>query len=443
VGRPRGAGGDRLHRLPHLRGRGRILRLPGERFDGHDFVAAALQRGVAGVVVSRPVANPGRGFAVLAGETLTAFGRLAAAHRSACRAEVVGVTGSNGKTTTKEMVAHVLAADRPGTRSQKSFNNLVGVPVTLLSIRPEHRFAVVEIGTNAPGEVAHLSALARPDLAVVTSVAPSHLEGLGTVERVCEEETDVITGLADEGLIAANADSPGLAEAVRRKRRGGQAVVTYGRSGSADIRLTDLVCRWDGCEFAVGGTRFRLPVPGPHNAVNALAAVAVGRAMGLSDRTVAERLETVRLPDMRLQAERLTRGEGPALTLINDAYNANPGSMAAALEVLKLAPSGTRRVFCAGAMLELGPGGPGFHRQLGREAARWVDVLVAVGPMAEDTAAGAKAASPGLPVKTFADSDSAAAEIAALVRPGDFVLVKGSRGVRMEKLAEAVRRVAG
>jgi UDP-N-acetylmuramoyl-tripeptide--D-alanyl-D-alanine ligase len=409
--------------------------LVGDRFDGNDFAADVLSRGAAGVIVSRPLPQAPAGFAVLVDDTTAALGRLAADHRSRLSATVVGVTGSNGKTTTKEMIAHMLAGSLPGTWSARSFNNFIGVPVTLLGIRPEHAFAVVEIGTNAPGEVARLAGLARPDIAVVTSAAPSHLEGLGSLDGVIEEEADGVAFLSADGAAIVNADVPGLPEAAARRLRPGTELILFGRHPRADWRLTQLRPAWDSCEAEVNGRlRFRLPVPGPHNAINALAAIAVGRRMRLSEDEILARLATVRLPDQRLQARQVG-----SVTLINDAYNANPGSMAAALEVLKLAPAARRRVFCAGDMLELGPAAPGFHRELGQRAAAAADLLVAVGPMAEVTAEGAlRGGLSAERVRIFPDSRRAAETVPDWLRPADFVLVKGSRGIRMEAVAEAI-----
>jgi len=427
-----------------------FVALKGERFDGHDFISDVLARGAAGVLVDRQEClshwNAGLGgtdipacprpFAVLVDDTTAALGKWAAWHRKQMRATVIGVTGSNGKTTTREMIHHLLSGSRAGIRSIKSFNNSIGLPLTLLGIEPEHEFAVVEVGTSAPGEIDQLARLAKPDLAVITLAAPCHLTGLGSVEGVIREKTDLLLSLRPGGLAVVNGDVPGLAEAARAKLPRGGRMITFGRTERVDVRPTSIGIALEGSRFRVGSGEFALPVPGPHNVTNATAAITVARALGMTDDAIADRWATFQLPDHRLQCEEIA-----GVTLVDDAYNANPTSMAAALDVLALAPAGRRRVFAAGDMLELGSDAEQYHRNLGKRAAETgADLLIAVGPMATLTAAGAAAASRSIAVRTYPDSAVAGAAAGEWLRPGDFVMLKGSRGIRMERLAEGIRK---
>jgi len=410
--------------------------LRGARFDGHAFLAQAAAAGCCAAVVAddaaidcaAAAAFPGRLIAVA--DTTRALGDLAAHHRRLVRAAVVAVTGSNGKTTVKRMVHHILSRRLRGSASPKSFNNAVGVPLTLLAVAPDDDYVVCELGTNAPGEIAALAEMSRPDVAVITSVGPSHLERFGTVERIAAEKAAILGPLAGDGLAVVWADSEPLDRAVRPY---GRRPVRFGQSPSADLRLTGREARGSRQRFQLNGQAwFDLPLPGRHNALNALAAVATAGRFGFSPRQAGEALADFRGEPMRLEWQALAGG-----TVINDAYNANPASLAAAAEVLAAA-GGRRKVIIVGDMLELGEQAEALHLQAGRGlAAAGVDLVVAVGALGRYIAQGA--AEDGCAAAAFDDVPAAAARMGELLAAGDTVLLKASRGAALERLLDSVR----
>lgn len=415
----------------------------GERFDGHEFVAAAVDRGVMAAVVSRPDRVPEDlhqlGMLLLVDDTTAALGRLAAFHRDNVRAAVVAVTGSNGKTTTKEMIHHVLAGQRQGKAAPKSYNNEIGVPLTLLSVEPDDDYVVVEIGSNAPGEVGHLAEMAGPDVAVITSVAETHLEKLESLSGVAVEKASLVDHIRNGGCAVVTAESDELAKELGRWRRRGIRKVRFGYGSDVDIRATAVEALGDGVAFRVNdGDRVTLPMPGRHNVMNALAAIGVAGELGLDMGTVGGRLSEFVPPPMRLTVHAF----GP-VTVIDDAYNANPASMRAAWAVLVDWPDATRRVFVAGDMLELGSASSEKHRELGeRIASEGVDVLIAVGEWSDAIAAGAGQGGGTIRIERAADVTEAGNRLAGIIRPGDVVMIKGSRAVGLEGLVDGIREVA-
>lgn len=453
-----------------------FVAIRGDRFDGHDFVNSALSAGAIAAVVRNdfdrvlPVgaeaAASAGGLLIRVDDPVGAMGRLALYYRRsviAGSATVVAVTGSVGKTTTKQMVAHLLSARWKGAASPKSFNNSIGVPLTLLSVEPSDSFVVCEVGMNAPGEIAALARLIEPEVAVITTVVECHLEGLGSLERIADEKLSILRHLRPGGAAVVNFDSELLRWNMERNRDYRKLKrVSFGQWPHADLRLTELRSvivegespeRKDGGTTGQGLTRggfvfrlndrfeYRLNVPGRHNVFNALAAIGVARWFGMDHDEIAAKLETFELPAMRLQVERAGRW-----TVINDAYNANPASMAAAVDTLMDAPSAGRRVLVVGDMRELGAASEELHRRTAERIGRsGVDLVVAVGENAKLVARTAQAASGGrLATHAYASTESARRRMPALLKPGDTILVKGSRAMGLEKLVEAIReRSAG
>lgn len=418
--------------------------LRGPTFDGHDFLAAVAAAGAAGAVCERGRASTAPdGLAVLeVDDSLRALGDLAAWHRRGFAGALVAVTGSNGKTTTKEMLRAIFLADAGEGRvlaTQGNLNNLIGVPLTLFGLAPEHAVAVIEMGMNVPGEIARLAEIAAPTVGLVTCVAEAHLEGLGSIEGIARAKGELFEGLPSGATAVVNADDPHV---VRESARFSGRRLTFGSAG--EVRAEGVRCdRIDGSTFEVtdGASRagVELPVGGRHNVQNALGAVAAALAAGVSLETAARGLSAMKPPPMRMSTERLATG----VLLVNDAYNANPGSLAAALATL--GGLDARRIVVVGDMLELGPRAAELHRRVGAQAAAITPVLLcATGRFADDVAAGAAAA--GLAadrIRVCARHDDAAAEVASRWLPGDAVLVKGSRGSAMEKVVEALRTLAG
>lgn len=412
----------------------------GERFDGHVFLPQAAQAGCASAVVCldgepRPeTADKFRGGVIGVTDSTKALGALASYHRRILPATVVAVTGSNGKTTVKRMIDHILAKRFVGACSPKSFNNQIGVPLTLLSAGAGDKYVICEIGSSGPGEVASLAAMVGPAVAVITNVGETHLEKLGTVERVAAEKASILGRLEDSGLAVVWADD----HLLDRLARGYQKrMVTFGQADSADLRLTGYQPKGDRQRFEVNGRLWvDLPVAGKHNALNGLAAMAVAQRFGFSQADAAEALGDFQGVEMRMQW--LDCGQ---VTVINDAYNANPTSMLAAARVLSDVP-GRRRVLVAGDMGELGPASQQLHLRTGEQIARTrVDLLIGVGPLGRYIAQGA--AELGLDVQQFDTVTDAGDAISQSLHVGDVVLIKASRMVRMERLVDAIRAAFG
>lgn len=422
--------------------------LRGERTDGHLYVEAAAAAGAALAVVDRPGTLPegtlsnieGR-CGVLAVEdvagALLALG--AACRRSMAGTTVVSVGGSNGKTTTTRLIESVLSTTLRGTASPKSFNNAIGVPLTLLNARPGDRFVVCEVGTNAPGEIATLARVVRPDVAVLTSIGREHLEGLGDLAGVAREETAVLGSLSAGGVAVVNGDSPHLAAMGQALvALCGAAMITYGESASATVRMDRVTTNDTGVSVRLSGfaAELRVPLLGRHNAWNAAAAAIVGRRLGVPDDAIVQGMAAAKGPDWRMQRVEVAVPGGRAV-IVNDAYNANPESMRAALETFadltRSSGRGGRRVVVLGDMLELGPTSADLHDEVVGELARCEpDVAVFVGPgmVRAGKARGGWERAEWLPQS---DRD-AMGRIAGLVRAGDTVLLKGSRGMGLERV---------
>ena len=408
----------------------------GHRLDGHGFLADAAARGAACMVVhALPDDVPANVPLVLVEDTTHALGRLAAWHRGRFAIPVVAVTGSNGKTTTKELAAGVLATRWNVLKPERSFNNQWGLPLTLLQLAPEHQAAMLEIGSNAPGEVAALAALAAPTVGIVTTVAAVHTEFLGSLDGVREEKAGLVRALTADGVAVLNADDPRVAGMARDTRA---RVVTYGRGGTAAVRAVgEPVDDERGLRFTLeaGGARqeVTLGLAGRHNVINALAAAAAGVALGIPLADVARGLAAV-----RPVAGRCVWRQAGAVSILDDTYNASPVSVRAALDTVGAHRRGRRVIVVLGDMLELGAITDDTHREVGRAvAALPADEFVGVGRAMQAAVEAAKEA--GLTearhLTTFEDT---VAHLLKRLTAGDLVLVKGSRGMRMERVVDAL-----
>jgi len=419
---------------------GLFFALKGPTFDGHEYLSAAAEAGCIAAVVSRRAVIPKEACGAFGGaiiavdDTLEALGMLGRHHRQSSSATVIAVTGSNGKTTVKRMIHHMLSKHFRGSASPKSFNNNIGVPLTLLGASDGDDYVVCEIGTNAPGEIAALSQLAWPDIAVITSVSPTHLEKLGTVEKVAAEKASILDYVSAGGIAVVWADNQALEVQVRRRE---VKLVRFGLADLADLRLTGYAPAGRRQRFELNGKLWvELGVPGRHNACNALAAIAVAQRMGLELARAAGDLADYAGEDMRL--EFIQAGD---VSVINDCYNANPASMLAAADVLGDYSAG-RKVMVAGDMRELGEGEVVWHVQTGADLAqRGVDLLIGVGRLGRYIAQGAQAA--GTPAESYESVEAAQQAIGNLLSKGDVVLVKGSRAMRLERLVETICRLYG
>ncbi|HUF30315.1 MAG TPA: UDP-N-acetylmuramoyl-tripeptide--D-alanyl-D-alanine ligase [Gemmatimonadaceae bacterium] len=399
-----------------------FIALSGERFDAHDFLGDAVDKGAAALVVVNLERAVGLGVPVYAvADTLVALGALARYYRRAWNGPLVAVAGSNGKTTTKDMIRAALARAFDVHATIANLNNLVGVPLTLLAMPPRTEIAVIELGTNVPGEVARLRAICEPNIAVVTSIGEEHLEGLGTLDAVLAEEASVFDGVAI-GIVPGA--QPEIADVARRLAG---RVVVAGLVGG-DLPVTGWGVDPEGRGwFEVDGVSVHPPVRGAHNLRNAALAVAVARECGVSNLHAAEGIAGMPLPSMRTAWESL----GTA-TLINDAYNANPPSMRAALDLLSGVDGGRQRVAILGGMREMGAQAGRLHEEMARYAlATRVEVIAGIGEMASALDS-LGAADPR--VVTATDVDELWPLIEPRLTPTSVILLKASRGVRLERL---------
>jgi UDP-N-acetylmuramoyl-tripeptide--D-alanyl-D-alanine ligase len=412
-----------------------FVALRGENFDGYEFVPGALQDGAVAAVVNADsyaanasVASPESGLLIVE-DTRLALGQLAAYWRRKFEVPLVGITGSNGKTTVKEMLASVLrtaaGSDDAVLATKGNLNNDIGMPLTLLQLNARHRYAVIEMGMNHPGEIDYLTRIACPDVALVNNASGAHLEGLGSVEAVAQAKGEIFAGLDDHGTAAINADDANAP--LWRALAGTRSLLEFGLDGDADVAGA-----WrpqDGglhlyVQTPQGGFSVQLRVPGEHNARNALAATAAAIALNVPLHTVAEGLEKFGGVAGRLQRKTAKRGA----VLIDDTYNANPASMRAAINVL--AQVGGRRIFVLGDMGELGEGAAAFHAEIGGEAKRaGIEKLYALGELSRNA------------VREFGDGARHFERIEDLLAELDkeldaelTVLVKGSRFMKMERV---------
>jgi UDP-N-acetylmuramoyl-tripeptide--D-alanyl-D-alanine ligase len=416
-----------------------FIALRGERFDGHEFIIEVAQKGAAAVLVEKNhhLAPRPDCVVIAVANARQAYGRIAAAYRNDFTLPVIAVGGSNGKTSTKELIAAVLRQKLNPLWSEASFNNDVGVPASLLRLEKAHEAAVFEAGTNHPGELAGLVQLIQPRYGVITNIGREHLEFFGDLAGVAREEGALAEALPAEGKLFLNGDDA-WSEALAQRTRA--TVVRVGSGANCDWRASNVKLDKHGTAFTVAAPTkalsgaYRIGLLGRHQVGNALLALAVGAELGLNRAEIKKGLAECVPAQMRLQLY-----EAAGVRVLDDAYNANEDSMLAALEVLRELPCKGRRVAVLGDMAELGPHSAGAHAEVGRRAAELgVEQLIAVGQMAGTMAQAARAA--GLSrVIELADAQAAAAAIKSFLKPGDTVLLKASRAARLERIAQALQ----
>ena len=412
-----------------------FVAVAGARFDGHDFLANAAARGAAAALVHKDVVAPPGLDLVRVEDSTRALGDLARHVRMSVGLPLVAITGSTGKTTTKEMTAHLLETRGPVLKTEANLNNRYGVPLTLFRLQAEHTAAVLEMGMSAAGELSGLTRIARPDVAVITNVAAVHLEFFESVDAIARAKAEILEGLRPFGAAVLNWDDL-RTRAIGQDHKGD--VVWFGRDRMCDVSAENLRGTVHGMRFdlRVGGQRHDvfLPLPGPHFVQNFLAAAAAAHRLGVAPEQIAERASELRAARRRGEVSRLKQG----ITLLDDSYNSNPVAVQAAVQALGMSAQG-RRVAFLGDMLELGPDAARLHEETGAKVAESLDVLVGVGAQSGALIKGAgKAGLNKESLHWFADAEKAAAAVPEIVKSGDAVLVKGSRGVRMEQVAEAL-----
>ncbi len=451
-----------------------FVAISGERFDGHDFVRDAMRSGACASLVSaewhdRLTGRAGRagqadqagracqadqadqasladradqagreipdGARIVVPEVLPALQAFAGWHRRRFDLPVIAVTGSSGKTTTKNLIAAVLGERYRVFKTPGNLNSQLGVSEALFSLSEDHGAAVLELGMNRAGELDRLSRMTRPSVGVITNVGPAHIEFFESIEGIARAKGELLDHLPAGGSAVLNADDPLVMKQAGRTRA---RVLTFGRAAGADVRLSWARTELSGSNFALSdGASFRINLMGEHQVMNAAAAVAVGRLSGIDDRDIARALQNVEPTPMRMEYKKA--GD---VHLIDDTYNANPSSMKAALDAL--AAAGGRKLVVLGDMLELGDLGRAAHREIGKRAADVAERIVTVGELAREIAEGAVAEGmPASRVASFLSNDEAAAGVMAEIADGDVILVKGSRGMRMESIVESLEKALG
>jgi len=416
-----------------------FIALRGERFDGHTFLSALMTIGVRVVLVERRWAEqqqlPPGCTAILVEDTLRALGDLAAAHRRRFVLPVVGVTGSNGKTTVKEMLAAILSQGGPGLKTEGNLNNLIGLPQMLFRLTGAHRWAVLEMGMSELGEIDRLAEIAAPGSGIITNVTPAHLASMQSIELVAQAKGELFQRLPQQGWAIYNADDERVAACATPSgvRRLGFGI------GAGEVTALNIE------SLGAAGQRFHLvlptatvpvilPVPGAHNLLDALAAAAGAWTLDISAETIARGLAEF-IP-YRQRFNLLAVG---GVTIVDDTYNANPASMAAALATLATCAAASKRIAVLGEMRELGADEVRLHREVGGQAAATVQRLLVMGPLGREIAAGAELAGmPSAAITWAATHEEAVAQLAADVTTGDWVLVKGSRGMTMEQVVNGL-----
>lgn len=417
-----------------------FVALKGDRFNGHDYLEKAFEKGASGAIVSeslRPGRIPTDRPVIQVRDSLWALGDLAGLWRSKFPVILAAISGSNGKTTTKEMLAAILGLEGPTLKNQGNLNNWIGLPLSLFSLNELHHYAVMEMGMNHLGEIDRLCQIARPSLGLLTNIGPAHLEGLGSMEAVAQAKGELFQALHEKDWAIINQDDFRItkqASACRARK------LTFGRNPGADVRGEQIV-------YSPEGTRFRLlfegnqeelflPIQGEHNVSNALGAATAALALGLPSEKIRRGLADFNPPAHRLQIKKGVRG----LRLIDDAYNANPASMRAALLTFQSLRHEERGGLVLGDMLELGPEGLKAHQEIGRQIGQMgVDYLLALGPLSQSLLEAARSG-PKPPKAAFGvlDQGSLLNHLHSIIGPGDWILIKGSHGMDLESVVNAL-----
>lgn len=408
-----------------------FISLVGEKFDGHDFIEQAMAKGASGIITSRlDIVIPPNMTVILVNDTLQALQKLAWFHRKRFNIPIVAITGSNGKTTTKDMVAAVLGSKLNVLKTAGNFNNEIGLPLTLLQLTADHEVAVVEMGMRGKGQIKELANIALPTIAVITNVSETHIELLGSIENIAAAKAELLEDIPERGLTILNADD----QYVQAMAKQVASRVTLFGLEQGNLRAENIQTDVQGMNFqcCVNQERILLSIPtvGKHNVYNALAAIAVGLEMGLNFDEIRFGLSQFNASPMRLHIQQM--GD---YVVINDAYNASPMSMLAAIDTLVQVAT-KRRVVVLGDMLELGDIGVEAHRQIGEKLTKCnVEVVVTVGELARHIA---KEASEGgiKQVISCTNHEEAEQALQDMLTPGDTILIKGSRGMKMENMVK-------
>jgi UDP-N-acetylmuramoyl-tripeptide--D-alanyl-D-alanine ligase len=414
-----------------------FIPLVGERFDGHDYIEHCLNSGAAVCLTQNPISQHDNASAILVEDTAKALRDLAAWHRSKHNIPVVGITGSVGKTSTKDMIACVLSKQYEVLKTQGNFNNEIGLPLTLLQLDKKHEMAVIEMGMSGFGEISRLTAIAQPQIAVITNIGVSHIEKLGSQQGILKAKLEILEGLKSDGLIVLNGDDP-LLRSIDGSLM--HRTVYYGMENALDYVANSYESLGEsGSQFSIkldGQTyKVSIPVPGIHNVYNALAAIAIGVEMKIPMDTIIEGIGSYSPGNMR---QNIISFKG--IKIINDAYNASPQSMQAAINVLEELSSRTRGIAVLGDMLEMGDMASELHYSVGSFIKdKKIDYLITIGNDSKSIMkAVADSSNQKIILQHFDNNKDALKYIFSIIRQGDYILIKGSRGMKMEEVADGI-----
>ncbi|GLB60979.1 UDP-N-acetylmuramoyl-tripeptide--D-alanyl-D-alanine ligase [Cytobacillus sp. NCCP-133] len=410
----------------------------GENFDGHRFVEDALRKGAAAAFWQEDVPNPPFHLPIiLVEDTLTALQELARSYRNELKVKTVGITGSNGKTTTKDITANLLSLKYKVQKTEGNYNNHIGLPLTILALEEDTEIAVLEMGMSGRGEIDFLTNLARPEAVIITNIGESHLQDLGSREGIAEAKLEIVNGIQDNGLVIYYGDEPLLNEKLK-SYTDSAALRTFGRTGKNDVFPIEINQNDSGSTFKINASNqeFYLPVLGTHNVLNALAAMIAASHFGVPYENMNEGFSSLKLTNMRMELLEGQNGE----KIINDAYNASPTSMNAAIELIANLPGYKKKIIVLGDMLELGPQEEEFHLAIGKSVdAEKIDYVFTFGELGEIIAKGAKQSLPADRVFAYTDKQPLIEELKKHVDKETIVLVKASRGIKLEQVVTALQ----
>lgn len=411
----------------------------GEQVDGHRYVEAALQNGAGAALWQKDVPNPPLHLPILIVEdTLVALQELARIYRSQLDVKVVGITGSNGKTTTKDMTAGLLSLQYKVQKTEGNYNNHIGLPLTVLQLEEDTEIAVLEMGMSSKGEIEFLTKLARPNVVIITNIGESHLQDLGSREGIASAKLEILMGLQDHGVIVYHGDEPLLQEPLQ-KYKGNAELRSFGRSEKNTLYPIGIKQDHSGSSFQINNSdiQFQLPVLGVHNILNALAAMLVAQTFHIPFEKMNEGFSVLKLTSMRMEIVEGTKGE----KIINDAYNASPTSMKAAIDLVADLPGYKRKILVLGDMLELGPEEQSFHYEIGKGIDRdKVDYVFTFGKLGDYIAQGAYENFPRERVYAFTEKEELIKKVTDYIETNTLLLVKASRGMKLEEVVKALQK---
>ncbi|AOM83083.1 UDP-N-acetylmuramoyl-tripeptide--D-alanyl-D-alanine ligase [Salisediminibacterium beveridgei] len=422
----------------HIKPESLFIPIIGERFNAHKFVQEAVDQGAVASLWAKDQPNPPAGInLVFVDDTLIALQNLATAYLRSLNAKIIGITGSNGKTTTKDMMASVLSTTYKVQKTEGNFNNHIGMPLTILTLDEDTEMIVLEMGMSGFGEIELLSTIAEPDAAIITNIGESHLQDLGSRDNISKAKLEITSGMASGGTLVINGDEPLLTKKADSDR---YRVITFGESEHCEFTAKEIVQELNQTSFLINGDTskpYSISVPGKHNVMNALAVIAVANSFGIEEQAIQQGLKQIKMTGMRLEHVETENG----LTIINDAYNASPTSMKAAVSLVEDLKGYAKKYVVLGDMLELGDDEINFHTLAGEAIDPLkINGVFTYGNLAMHINKGARRVFSEEQARHFESKEALISHLKAITEPEDLLLVKGSRGMKLEEVVEALRQ---